>query len=123
MREKCLDIAHDRLGDVGQGLCRTISYICDRLVGNIRRMSDEIGNLMHALDGGYVLPGPSGAPTRGGADILPMGRNYYSIDPESIPTRAAWGIGRKMADQMIERFVADKGTYPREVGFILPRIR
>ena len=48
-----------------------------------------------------------------------MGRNYYSIDPESIPTRAAWGIGRKMADQMIERFVADKGTYPREVGFIL----
>ncbi len=119
VREKCLDIAHDRLGDVGQGLCRTISYICDRLVGNIRRMSDEIGNLMHALDGGYVLPGPSGAPTRGGADILPMGRNYYSIDPESIPTRAAWGIGRKMADQMIERFVADKGTYPREVGFIL----
>lgn len=118
-KDACLAAASDMLGKIGEGLSATISYICDVLVGNIRRMSDEIVNLMHALDGGYVLPGPSGAPTRGGADLLPMGRNYYSIDPDSIPTHAAWGIGKKMADQMIERFVSDRGTYPREIGFIL----
>ena len=76
-------------------------------------------NMMHAFDGGYVLPGPSGAPTRGNAHILPMGRNYYGIDPDIVPTPAAWEVGRRMADQMIERYVAEKASYPREIGFII----
>lgn len=96
-----------------------VSYICSTLVPNLRRMTDEMDNMMHACDGGYVLPGPSGAPTRGNARILPMGRNYYGIDPEIVPTPAAWSIGRRMADQMIQRHVDEKGSYPREVGFII----
>ncbi|MBR2255722.1 MAG: cobaltochelatase subunit CobN, partial [Candidatus Methanomethylophilaceae archaeon] len=91
----------------------------DRLVPDIRRMTDEIGHMSDGLRGEHVVPGPAGAPTRGGAAILPMGRNFYSLDPDSIPTHTAWEIGKRMADQMIERYVAEKGTYPREVGFVI----
>ena len=116
-REKCLDIT----GSVGDSdaIRTVVSYICDTLVPNLARMTDEMGNMMHACDGGYVLPGPSGAPTRGNADILPMGRNYYGIDPDIVPTKAAWEIGRRMADQMIGRYADVKGGYPTEVGFII----
>ena len=48
-----------------------------------------------------------------------MGRNYYSLDPDTVPSKAAWEIGRKMADQMIEKYTAEKGEFPREVGFII----
>lgn len=116
-REKCLDIT----GSVGDSdaIRTVVSYICDTLVPNLARMTDEMGNMMHACDGGYVLPGPSGAPTRGNADILPMGRNYYGIDPDIVPTKAAWEIGKRMADQMIGRYADIKGGYPTEVGFII----
>mgnify|MGYP000003589035 CR=1 FL=1 len=116
-RERCLDIA----GSVGDSdaIRAVVSYICDTLVPNLARMTDEMGNMMHACDGGYVLPGPSGAPTRGNADILPMGRNYYGIDPDIVPTKAAWEIGRRMADQMLERHIRDHGAYPRTVGIVV----
>ena len=116
-RERCLGLA-DRLG-ASEDVRRTVAYICDTIVPNLARMTDEMGNMMHAFEGGYVLPGPSGAPTRGNAHILPMGRNYYGIDPDIVPTRAAWEIGRRMADQMIGRYAEEKGTYPTEVGFII----
>ena len=100
-------------------LKESVTYICQKLAGNIRKMTDEMDNMVHACDGGYVLPGPSGAPMRGNAQILPMGRNYYGIDPDIVPPRASWEIGKKMADQMIERYIEEKGTYPKEVGFII----
>ncbi len=116
-RDECLRLAAE-IGD-SDDLARTVGYICDTLVPNLARMTDEMGNMMHAFEGGYVLPGPSGAPTRGNADILPMGRNFYGIDPDIVPTKAAWEIGRRMADQMIERYTKEKGSYPTEVGFII----
>ena len=116
-KEPCLAAA-EKVGD-SEDLVAVVCYICDTLVLNLLRMKDEMGNLMHACGGGYVLPGPSGAPTRGNADILPMGRNYYGIDPDIVPTKAAWEIGRRMADQMIERYTEAKGTYPTEIGFII----
>ncbi len=116
-KEPCLAAA-EKVGD-SEDLAAVVCYICDTLVPNLLRMKDEMGNLMHACGGRYVLPGPSGAPTRGNADILPMGRNYYGIDPDIVPTKAAWEIGRRMADQMIERYTEAKGTYPTEIGFII----
>ena len=113
----CLGMAGS-IGDT-ESMGKTISYICRSLVPNLARMTDEMDNMMHACDGGYVLPGPSGAPTRGNAHILPMGRNYYGIDPDIVPTRAAWEIGRRMADQMIARYTEAKGGWPTEVGFII----
>ena len=94
--EECLRIVGD-----SEGLRTVTRYICAVVVPNILRMSDEMDNLLAALDGRYVLPGPSGAPTRGNASILPMGRNYYGIDPDIVPTPAAWEIGRRMADRMV----------------------
>lgn len=118
-RDSALGILRERYGRVIPELEATVSYITDTLVPNIRRMTEEIGNTMLGLEGRYVLPGPSGVPARGGADLLPMGRNFYSLDPATLPKRSAWEIGRRMADQMIERYLRDKGAYPREIGFII----
>ena len=108
-------IGHDASDD----LKRTLEYVCDVLVPNIRRMEDEIGHMSDGLKGEHVVPGPSGAPTRGGASILPMGRNFFSLDPDSIPTHTAWEIGKRMADQMVQRYVEENGAYPREIGFVI----
>lgn len=112
--DSCMELAEGDadLGDV-------IGFICGFLVPGLGRMKDELGNMMHACDGGYVLPGPSGAPTRGNARILPMGRNFYGIDPDIVPTKASWEVGRRMADQMIEKYEEQRGSTPREVGFII----
>ncbi len=116
---KCAERIIELYGRLDDGLKTSIDYMCGTVAPNILRMSDEIGNLMHGMNGGYVLPGPSGAPTRGNAHILPMGRNYYSLDPDAIPSKVSWEMGKRMADQMIERYVSDKGEYPREIGFVI----
>ncbi|WP_400204480.1 cobaltochelatase subunit CobN [Candidatus Methanomassiliicoccus intestinalis] len=116
---KCLDYVNGRYSSVSNSLIDCVSFICNFLVPNLKNMGDEINNMMDAFEGKYVLPGPSGAPTRGNARILPMGRNYYGIDPDSVPNPSSWVIGKKMADLMINKYVEEKGTYPREVGFII----
>lgn len=81
--------------------------------------SKEIDSLLHGFDGGYLPAGPSGLITRGRADILPTGRNFYSADPERIPTRAAWQVGQKLADALLARHVADTGRLPENCGMVL----
>ena len=121
MREDGYDLDRTvrHIGKVSDDLMKTLTYICDRLVPNIRRMEDEIGHMSDGLNGEHIVPGPAGAPTRGGGNILPMGRNFFSLDPDTIPTKTAWEIGKRMADQMIQRHVDEKGEYPREVGFVI----
>ncbi len=116
---ECLAHVESLYRKVSPDLKEGIEFICSRVAPNVMKMTEEIDNALHGLDGGYVLPGPSGAPTRGNADILPMGRNYFSLDPDSVPNRSSWEIGKKMADQMIEKYVSEKGEYPREVGFVI----
>ena len=86
------------------------------IIENIRA-SDEIGSLKNALNAGYVRPGPSGYMTRGREDILPTGRNFYSLDPKRIPTTSAWRVGTRLADALIDRYLADEGRYPESVAF------
>src|SRR5205807_1922089 len=71
--------------------------------------------LLAALDGRRVSPGPSGAPSRGRADVLPTGRNLTTIDPRSIPTRTATMIGLRAADEVVRRYLQDHGDYPRSL--------
>ena len=78
--------------------------------------SAEIAGLLTALDGRFVAPGPSGAPTRGRPDVLPTGRNFYSLDSRTLPTPAAWELGRKSAERVIERYVQDHGDWPRALA-------
>lgn len=81
--------------------------------------SREIDSLLHGFDGGYLPAGPSGLITRGRADILPTGRNFYSTDPASIPTRAAWKVGQKLADALVARHEHDTGRMPENCGMVL----
>ena len=72
----------------------------------------EVAGLLRALDGHFVAPGPSGAPTRGRADVLPTGRNFYSVDSRAVPTPAAWELGRNSAELLVTRYVQDHGEWP-----------
>ncbi|MBN1322611.1 MAG: cobaltochelatase subunit CobN [Methanotrichaceae archaeon] len=78
--------------------------------------SDEIGSLLHGFDGGFIPPGPSGLITRGRPDILPTGRNFFSLDPGKAPTQAAWKVGVRLAQAMIEKYREEKGALPENVA-------
>lgn len=79
-------------------------------------VQNEISALLKGLSGGFVPPGPSGAPTRGRLDTLPTGRNFFSVDNRSIPSQAAWAIGERSAQALIERHLQDQGDYPKQLG-------
>ena len=76
----------------------------------------EIAGTLRALDGRFVEPGPSGAPTRGRPEVLPTGRNFYSVDTRSVPTPTAWTLGWKSAALLIERFRQEEGAWPRRLA-------
>lgn len=76
----------------------------------------EIKGILTALDGRFVPPGPSGAPTRGRPDVLPTGRNFFSVDNRAVPTRAAWTLGWKSANLLIERHLQDCGDWLRAMA-------
>ncbi|MFB2551722.1 cobaltochelatase subunit CobN [Ensifer soli] len=76
----------------------------------------ERAMLLAGLDGRFVPPGPSGAPTRGRPDVLPTGRNFYSVDSRAVPTPAAYDLGRKSAELLIRRYLQDHGDWPRAFG-------
>jgi cobaltochelatase CobN len=75
----------------------------------------EGAGLLAALDGKFVAPGPAGAPSRGRADVLPTGRNLYSLDPRAVPTRAAMVLARKTADSLVRRHLQEQGDWPRRL--------
>ncbi len=102
-------------GEVLMGL----EYICEKLVPDIRKVRDELDASLKGFSGRYVEAGPSGAPTRGQADIFPTGRNFYSVDPQKIPTPAAWKVGMSLGDALVERYLEENGEYPRSIGIIL----
>jgi cobaltochelatase CobN len=78
--------------------------------------TQELYQLCRGLSGRFVPPGPSGAPSRGRPDVLPTGRNFFSVDTRMIPTPTAWALGEKSAALLVERFVQDNGDYPRSIG-------
>ncbi len=97
----------------------TVRWACEWLVPRLRQATDEITNLLAGLDGRYVPAGPSGSLTRGGAHVLPTGRNFYSVDPKALPTELSWEVGTKLADAVVERHLGEEGTYPQTVGLVL----
>ncbi len=95
---------------------RVLEFACAELVPRLRATTGEIDAVLHALDGGYVPAGPSGSPTRGLVNVLPTGRNFYSVDPKAIPSRNSFQTGLALADSLLARHLADEGEYPRCVG-------
>ncbi|MFI5044773.1 MAG: cobaltochelatase subunit CobN, partial [Acidimicrobiales bacterium] len=102
-------------GDVGT----VVEWIVDWLVPRLDRTDDEITNLLAGLEGRYVPAGPSGALTRGGAHVLPTGRNFYSLDPKALPSELSWEVGCRLAEQLLARHLDEEGTYPDTVGLVL----
>jgi cobaltochelatase CobN len=76
----------------------------------------EMRGLLDALGGRFVPAGPSGAPSRGRLDVLPTGRNFYSVDVRNLPTTTAWRIGFQSANLILERHLQDHGDHLRQLG-------
>ncbi|HXY99472.1 MAG TPA: cobaltochelatase subunit CobN [Stellaceae bacterium] len=76
----------------------------------------EIAGLLRGLDGRFVAPGPAGAPSRGRPEVLPTGRNFYSLDTRAVPTPASWQLGWKSAQLLVERHAQEQGSYPRRLA-------
>lgn len=95
---------------------RELDWISDRLLPSLQQTNQEVTQLLRGLDGKYVPSGPSGAPTRGRPEVLPTGRNFYSVDIRAIPTETAWQVGRKAAEVLIERYTQEQGEYPKTLG-------
>ncbi len=108
-------ILGERLKNHDQKATRAMREKVLDLSGRIQA-SDEMKSLLHGLDGRFIEPGPSGLITRGKPDVLPTGRNFYSLDPASVPTQAAWRVGRKLADLLVERFLHENGRLPENVA-------
>jgi len=96
-----------------------LAWVCDILVPALQATPREIAAVLDALDGRFVAPGPSGAPSRGMAHVLPTGRNFYSVDPKAVPSPLAWKVGKALADRLVERHVAEEGVVPRHVALVV----
>jgi cobaltochelatase CobN len=93
-----------------------LRFAATEIVPRLARTTDEITHVLHALDGGYVPAGPSGSPLRGLLNVLPTGRNFYSIDPRAVPSRLAWETGSAMAESLLTKYRDEHGEWPRSVG-------
>ena len=100
----------------GGEIATELNWIRDRLLPSLYKTNQEITNLLRGLNGEYIASGASGAPTRGRPEVLPTGRNFYSVDIRAVPTETAWDIGRKAADVLIETYTQEHGEYPQTLG-------
>ncbi|MBV8930996.1 MAG: cobaltochelatase subunit CobN, partial [Kutzneria sp.] len=109
-------VVADVLGRPVDEVVQVLRFACAEVVPRLAKTTDEVRNVVRALDGGFVEPGPSGSPTRGLVSVLPTGRNFYSVDPKAIPSRNAFDVGVALADSLLARHRADTGQWPRSVG-------
>jgi cobaltochelatase CobN len=114
--EKAAAVAAGVLGEAPPSVVAVLEFAAREVVPRLERTPDEVANLLRALEGRYVPAGPSGSPTRGLVNVLPTGRNFYSVDPKAIPSRNAWDVGAALAESLVARHLADTGSYPRSVG-------
>ncbi|BAQ63369.1 cobaltochelatase subunit CobN [Geminocystis sp. NIES-3709] len=101
---------------LGKNTEKSLNWIANNLLPNLIKSDREIINLMRGLEGKFIPSGSSGAPSRGRADVLPTGRNFYSVDIRAIPSETAWDVGRKAAETVIERYTQENGEYPKTLA-------
>ena len=104
-------------GNDGPETEAVLSHIASTIRPALRACGpNEIASLLKGLAGRFVAPGPSGAPTRGRLDVLPTGRNFYSLDNRTVPTPTAWTLGQNSAEDLLTRHFQDMGQYPKALG-------
>ncbi|MHB8450444.1 MAG: cobaltochelatase subunit CobN, partial [Mycobacteriales bacterium] len=109
-------VCADVLGAPAPQVEQALRFAATEVVPRLARTTDELAAILAALDGRFVPPGPSGSPTRGLVGVLPTGRNFYSVDPKSVPSRLAFETGSALAESLLARHRADTGEWPRSVG-------
>ena len=98
----------------GPASAAVAAFVADTLLPTLDGCgAAETQGLLTALSGRAIAPGPSGAPSRGRLDVLPTGRNFYSVDTRAVPTPTAWKLGWKSASLLVERHLQDQGDWPR----------
>ncbi len=117
------DLAIPSNASAAEAITRIDRFVCDikesqygdglHIYGRGPQGEAERLGLLTALSGQPVKPGPSGSPHRGREDVLPTGRNLYSVDPRAVPSRTAHAQGIKLAEELIRRHLQDQGDYPR----------
>jgi cobaltochelatase CobN len=113
------EVCERELGLTDPGVTTVLRFACEEVLPRLQRTDEEIANLLHGLAGGFVPAGPSGSPTRGRVDVLPTGRNFYSVDPKSLPSELSYDVGARLADALLARHLAEDGAYPEMVGIVV----
>ncbi|WP_457650717.1 cobaltochelatase subunit CobN [Profundibacter sp.] len=109
-----IELIEGRAGVCGEATAKVIQHIQSTVFPCVRDCGPKEGTgLLTALSGHFVAPAPSGAPTRGRLDVLPTGRNFYSVDSRAVPTPTAWTLGWKSANLLIEKHLQTHGDWPR----------
>jgi cobaltochelatase CobN len=103
-------------GAIGIHTQSELNWIKTKLLSALQQTPQEMTNLLRGLNGEYIPSGASGAPTRGKPEVLPTGRNFYSVDIRAVPTETAWCLGRKAAEVLIDRYTQEHGEYPQTLG-------
>ncbi|MCX5150309.1 cobaltochelatase subunit CobN [Streptomyces sp. NBC_00320] len=115
--------APEAVASVAAGYAADVAAVLDfaarEVVPRLAGTTDEIAHVVSALDGAFVPAGPSGSPLRGLVNVLPTGRNFYSVDPKAVPSRLAWETGQALADSLLTRYRTDNGEWPASVGLSL----
>ena len=112
-------VVADILGKPDARTESVLSYVGQHIYPSLLRTTDEIDNLLRGLEGRFVPPGPSGAPTRGMVNVLPTGRNFYSVDPRALPSPTAWDVGKALGDALLQKYLDEEGDYPEMVGVVV----
>ncbi|MGI5402919.1 cobaltochelatase subunit CobN [Streptomyces sp. CA-135486] len=105
--------------EYGEEVAAILDFAAREVVPRLSATTSELDHAVHALNGGFVPAGPSGSPLRGLVNVLPTGRNFYSVDPKAVPSRLAWETGQALADSLLERYRTDNGDWPPSVGLSL----
>lgn len=110
----------DALNDLTEAVCAAspeikADHMKSRLKVSGRR---EMTSLLSALEGGFVPAGEGNDPIRNPAAV-PTGRNFYAFNVDKVPSKEAWALGQRMADDMIHEYREKHGAYPEKMGIIV----
>ncbi|WP_298310410.1 cobaltochelatase subunit CobN [uncultured Aquimarina sp.] len=109
-------VSNNQNENIGEYTQEILAYIKQYTLPVLYKTRNEITHLIKGLNGQYIPAGGSGAPTRGRLDILPTGRNFYSVDVRTVPSEAAYELGTKSAQNIIDRYLQENGEYPTSIG-------
>jgi len=79
----------------------------------------EVESMINALEGKYIPPALGDDPTRSPDEVLPTGKNFYAFNPNIVPTKESWEMGKQLVDEFLKEWNATHGGYPEKVGFVL----